>query len=105
MLNKPYGMVSQFKSTYIQPLLKDLEYTFPEGTNAVGRLDADSEGLLLLTNDKSLTSRLLHPDRKHQREYLAYVERSVSQETLERLNNSMDLLIKRRGTYTTGVSR
>lgn len=101
MLNKPYGMVSQFKSTYQQPLLKDLLFNFPEGTNAVGRLDADSEGLLLLTNDRSLTKRLLHPDRKHLREYLVYVERTVQPETLAQLNSSMDLLIKRKGIYKT----
>lgn len=101
MLNKPYGMVSQFKSTYEQPLLKDLDFIFPEGTNAVGRLDADSEGLLLLTTDSSLTKKLLHPDRKHNREYLVCVQRTVSTDTLAQLNNSMDLLIKRKGLYKT----
>lgn len=100
-LYKPYGMVSQFKSTYDQPLLGDLDFQFPEGTNAVGRLDADSEGLLLLTTDRSLTKRLLHPERKHMREYLVYVQRKVSADTLEQLNSSMDLLIKRKGIYKT----
>jgi len=101
MLHKPYGMVSQFKSPYDQPLLRDLDFEFPQGTNAVGRLDADSEGLLLLTNDTSLTKRLLHPDKKHLREYLVCVQRTVTSETLEQLNTSMDLLIKRKGAYKT----
>ncbi len=104
MLNKPYGMVSQFKSSYQQPLLSDLDFIFPDGTNAVGRLDADSEGLLLLSNDTSLTKRLLHPDKKHKRDYLVYVEREVSAEALAQLNARMDLLIKRRGTYSISPS-
>lgn len=98
-------MVSQFKSSYQQSLLADLDYPFPEGTNAVGRLDADSEGLLLLTNDTSLTKRLLHPDRQHTREYCVYVERLVSEETRQVLNQEMQLLIKRKGIYTTQRSR
>jgi 23S rRNA pseudouridine2457 synthase len=51
-------MLSQFKSDGDAVLLGDLSYTFPEGTNAVGRLDKDSEGLLLLTNNKKIV-RLL----------------------------------------------
>lgn len=101
MLHKPYGMISQFKSPYQQSLLGDLDFTFPSGTNAVGRLDADSEGLLLLTTDTSLTKRLLHPDKKHLREYLVYVQRAVTPEVLQELNSSMELLIKRKGVYKT----
>ena len=94
-------MISQFVSPYKQPLLGDLQYDFPEGTNAVGRLDEDSEGLLILTTDKSLTKRLLHPERKHKRNYIVQVERKVDAAALEKLCNGMEILVKRKGTYMT----
>ncbi len=103
VIYKPYKMISQFVSPYKQPLLGDLNYPFPEGTNAVGRLDEDSEGLLILTNDRSLTKRLLHPDRKHKRNYVVQVERKVEAEgeALLKLRTGLDILIKKRGTYHT----
>ena len=101
IIYKPYKMISQFVSPYQQRLLCDLDFDFPEGTNAVGRLDDDSEGLLILTNDKTLTKRLLHPERKHKRNYIVQVERKVEAEAIEKLSNGLDILIKKRGTYTT----
>jgi 23S rRNA pseudouridine2457 synthase len=94
-------MISQFVSPYTHRLLGDLDFTFPEGTNAVGRLDDDSEGLLILTTDKTLTKRLLHPDKKHKRNYIVQVERKVEPETIERLSNGVEIMIKRKGKYTT----
>lgn len=94
-------MVSQFVSPHKLRLLCDLEYDFPEGTNAVGRLDNDSEGLLILTNDKSLVGRLMHPDRKVEKRYLVQVEKNVSQEKLEILRTGVDILVKGRGEYRT----
>ena len=58
ILYKPYNMVSQFISTHQVGLLTDIDFIFPEGTHAIGRLDKDSEGLLLLTTNKKIT-RLL----------------------------------------------
>ncbi len=94
-------MISQFVSPYKHRLLGDLNFEFPEGTNAVGRLDDDSEGLLVLTTDKSLTKRLLHPTRQHKRNYIVQVERKVEMETIQKLSNGLDILIKKKGTYTT----
>jgi len=94
-------MISQFVSPYDHRLLGDLDYTFPVGTNAVGRLDDDSEGLLILTTDKSLTKRLLHPQRKHKRNYIVQVERKVEAEAIKKLSDGLDILIKKKGTYTT----
>lgn len=94
-------MISQFVSPYEHRLLGDLDFDFPEGTNAVGRLDDDSEGLLILTTDKSLTKRLLHPERKHKRSYIVQVERKVEHEAIEKLSKGLDILIKKKGTYTT----
>jgi len=102
ILNKPYNMLSQFVSPYPHHrLLGDLEFKFPEGTHAVGRLDEFSEGLLILTNDKSITRLLLHPNKKHVRHYLVQVQKEVSDDTIETLKNGISILIKQRGQYTT----
>jgi len=96
-------MISQFVSPHKQRLLGDLGFDFPEGTNAVGRLDEDSEGLLILTNDKSLTHRLLHPSRRHERGYLVQVEREIAQSTIEKLKGGIDILVKKKGLYRTAA--
>jgi len=72
--NKPYGVLCQFsKESAEQWTLAD--FAFPASVYPLGRLDADSEGLLLLSDEKTLNQRLLHPDQGHQREYWAQVER------------------------------
>lgn len=70
---KPFGMLSQFTDPSGRPTLKQL-YGFSEDIYPVGRLDFDSEGLLLLTNDKSINSLLLSPVNKTEKEYLVQVE-------------------------------
>ena len=101
VIYKPYKMVSQFVSSHKLRLLCDLDYTFPEGTNAVGRLDNDSEGLLILTNDKSLVGRLMHPARKRSKRYVVQVEKLVTEEKLNVLRNGVDILVKGKGEYRT----
>jgi 23S rRNA pseudouridine2457 synthase len=101
IIYKPYKMVSQFVSSHSVGLLGDLDYDFPEGTNAVGRLDNDSEGLLILTTDKSLTAKLMHPDKKRSKRYVVQVEKVVSEEKLDLLRNGVDILVKGRGVYHT----
>lgn len=73
IFNKPYGVLSQFTDRGGRKTLKDF-FNFPGDVYPVGRLDMDSEGLLLLTNDKSLTDFMLNPVNKHEREYLVQVE-------------------------------
>lgn len=94
-------MVSQFVSSHKLRLLCDLDYPFPEGTNAVGRLDNDSEGLLILTNDKSLVGKLMHPDRKRSKRYVVQVEKMVSEEKLNILRSGVNILVKGKGEYFT----
>lgn len=95
-------MISQFVSPYQQRKLGELNFIFPEGTNAVGRLDDESEGLLILTTDKTLTGRLLNPKNKHHRSYIVQVEKAIEEESLEKLRNGIDILIKGKNTlYTT----
>jgi 23S rRNA pseudouridine2457 synthase len=77
LFNKPYGVLSQF-TRGIHPAkhgtLSDYG-PFPPRVYAAGRLDADSEGLLLLTDDPELTHRLLDPHFRHPRTYYVQVER------------------------------
>ena len=95
-LNKPTGILSQFISDSPKgKLLSSLDYPFPEGTNAIGRLDKNSEGLLLLTNDKSITSLLFDSEKKHLRTYLVMVEGIVSEETLQRLKTGVNIEVRK----------
>lgn len=82
--NKPYGVLSQFTpdGSPNRPLA---EFTFPSGVYPIGRLDADSEGLLLLSDEPALNERLLHPKHAHLREYWVQVERIPAPEALEQL--------------------
>lgn len=73
VFNKPFGVLSQFTDKNGRKTLKDYFY-FPKDVYSVGRLDMDSEGLLILTNDKSLTNFLLNPANEHEREYLVQLE-------------------------------
>ena len=75
LIYKPYGMLSQFtREVDEQQTLADLDFAFPSDAYPVGRLDADSEGLLLLTNDKRVNQRLLQPKAGHERRYWVQVE-------------------------------
>ena len=95
-------MISQFVSPYEQRKLGELDFDFPQGTAAVGRLDNESEGLLILTTDKTLTHRLLNPEKKHTRGYMVQVEKIVEEKTLEKLRSGIDILIKGQNRlYTT----
>jgi 23S rRNA pseudouridine2457 synthase len=82
--NKPFGVLSQF--TPDGSANRTLaEFNFPARVYPLGRLDADSEGLLLLSDEPRLNLRLLHPRQAHDREYWVQVERIPSLETLARL--------------------
>ncbi len=67
-------MVSRFGRAPGAWTLKHMQYAFPPDVYPVGRLDKDSEGLLLLTNDREIHYRLLHPRFRHEREYWVQVE-------------------------------
>jgi len=92
---KPYGMLSQFTDAGGRLTLKNL-HDFSRDIYPVGRLDADSEGLLLLTNDKALTDTLLNPSNKHKREYWVQVEGRPDTKDLMKLEKGV--LIKGRQT-------
>jgi len=99
ILNKPVGIVSQFVSTHAVGLLGDIDFTFPEGTHALGRLDMDSEGLLLLTTDKRATRLLFLANKPHLRTYLVMVQNKVSTATFRQLQDGIPIKIKNAETY------
>jgi 23S rRNA pseudouridine2457 synthase len=82
-LNKPYGVLSQFTEEGSRRTLA--EFGFPSGVYPIGRLDADSEGLLLLSDEPGLNGRLLHPSRGHERIYWAQVEGAPGETALKQL--------------------
>jgi len=86
--NKPYGVLSQF--TNDGSANRSLaEFGFPGTVYPIGRLDADSEGLLLLSDEEELNEQLLHPSNAHEREYWAQVEGIPLTESLKRLRKGL----------------
>lgn len=92
-------MVSQFVSTHEVGLLGDLDFSFPEGTHAIGRLDKDSEGLLILTTDKRVTRLLFLAENPHVRTYLVMVQNEMKAETFQQLKEGIPIKIKNGKSY------
>ena len=93
--NKPFNVLSQFTpdGSPNRPLA---EFGFPKDVYPIGRLDADSEGLLLLSDESALNQRLLQPRFAHEREYWAQVERIPTADALKQL--SAGVVIQGRST-------
>jgi 23S rRNA pseudouridine2457 synthase len=103
--NKPYGVVSQFTPagadeapTPVSGRRPDglpnrtlAEFGFPKNVYPIGRLDADSEGLLLLSDEPEWNERLLHPRHAHEREYWAQVEKIPAPEILKKLERGFSI--------------
>ena len=90
LLNKPRGVVTTAADTHGRPVVVDLVPPEPR-VFPVGRLDADTEGLLVLTNDGDLAHRMTHPSFGVEKEYLAEVEGSPGPLALRRLRQGVDL--------------
>ena len=84
--HKPYGVLSQFTPEPGSRWRTLADFALPKNVYPLGRLDADSEGLLLLSDEPGLNSRLLDPAHAHRREYWAQVERAPTAATLARLS-------------------
>jgi 23S rRNA pseudouridine2457 synthase len=100
IIYKPYKMLSQFVRIRKKNVLGDLDYNFPEGTNALGRLDENSEGLLILSTDKQLTGLLLKPENLHQRVYWVQVHGVVKEETLKTLEAGISIRMHKEDYFT-----
>jgi len=90
IIHKPYGFISQFVNPHKRkkPLLGDL-HEFPEGTMAIGRLDVNSEGLLLLTTDGKLSE--LIRSKKVEKEYYVQVDGIIDEDAIEKIKNGVEI--------------
>ncbi|HEY4542976.1 MAG TPA: pseudouridine synthase [Noviherbaspirillum sp.] len=98
LFNKPFQVMCQFSPHPTRPTLAS--YVTHPGVYPAGRLDADSEGLLLLTDDGPLQHRISHPDSKQAKTYIVQVEGRPDAFALARLNAPMDL-----GDFVTAAAR
>ena len=89
--NKPMGEVTTVADPEGRPTVMDKFRDYPVRLYPVGRLDYDSEGLLLLTNDGNLMNNLLHPSREVSKEYLVKVSNRVTDEEIRRLRAGVRL--------------
>ena len=89
LFNKPFGVLSQFTPEAGHRALD--EFGFPPNVYAAGRLDHDSEGALLLTDDGRLIKKLLDPKFEHPRTYLAQVDGQISQEAVNQLKRGVNI--------------
>lgn len=92
IIYKPYLVQSQFSPVDGKQTLADF-FNVPKDVYPVGRLDHDSEGLLILTNDKQLNHRLLHPSFQHEREYWVQVDSMITREAIQQLQNGITISI------------
>lgn len=100
VIYKPYKMLSQFVRMSKKRCLADLDFQFPEGTNALGRLDENSEGLLIVSTDKKLNTLLLKPENQHERVYWVQVQFKVTEEELDVLRTGITIKLEK-GDYRT----
>src|SRR6476659_5655652 len=89
---KPYLVLSQFTSQLNKKTLADY-FIVPKNVYPVGRLDEDSEGLLILTDDEKLNHVLLDPSFAHKREYWVQVEGITTQQTINQLQHGIEINI------------
>lgn len=89
LLNKPYGILCQFTDSEGRPTLAD--YVKQKDVYAAGRLDKDSEGLVILTDDGKLQHKITDPKHKLEKTYLVQVEGIVTEEALKQLRDGVEI--------------
>lgn len=91
MLNKPQGVVTTLSDPQGRKTVRDLITDIPERIYPVGRLDYDTEGLLLLTNDGELMQNITHPSKEVEKLYVVRVRGELTDQALGRLENGVTL--------------
>ena len=90
LIYKPFQVLSQFTSTEGKLCLKDILHV-PNDVYPVGRLDYDSEGLLLITNDKTINQQFLNPVFAHQRTYWVQVDGAITEAAIVQLSKGVSI--------------
>ncbi len=90
-LNKPEGVLCSLKDDFGRTLIIDLLPEIKERIFPVGRLDFNSEGLILLTNDGELSNRLIHPKYKVEKTYHVLIKGNIDEDSLEKLSKGIEL--------------
>ena len=98
IIHKPYGYLSQFVCKLKKKKLLGELYDFPEGTMAIGRLDEDSEGLLLLTTDGRMSEYIR--SKITEKEYFAQVDGLITEEALEKLQQGVEIGVRNKKYQT-----
>jgi 23S rRNA pseudouridine2457 synthase len=101
IVNKPIRMVSQFVGHSIGTMLGAIDFDFPEGIHAIGRLDNLSEGLLILTNNKKVTKLLFESKTPHKRTYLVQGKANITEQHLQNMRTGLPILIRGNTMWTT----
>ncbi|WP_346316949.1 pseudouridine synthase [Chitinophaga sp. YIM B06452] len=99
---KPYEVLTRFGKEGDKAVLSDY-FNVPRDVYPVGRLDYDSEGLLILTNDKSLNHRLLDPKHAHEREYWVQVDGAVTNQAIRALQEGVTITVDGKPFRTRGA--
>ncbi len=99
LIYKPFNVLSQFTEEGNKKGLSTL-FEFPKDVYPVGRLDADSEGLLILTNDTRLNQKLLHPRNGHWRTYLIQVEGIITDDAIVKLMKGVVIKVEGKNHVT-----
>lgn len=92
VIYKPYEVLTRFSREGDKAMLADY-FEVPADVYPVGRLDYDSEGLLILTNDKSFNHRLLSPQFAHEREYWVQVDGAVTDQAIRQLQQGVEITV------------
>ena len=91
-LHKPYGVLSQFTS---EPGVRNLtEFSLPQGVYAAGRLDKDSEGLILLTNNGDIVNNVLRAENKKEKEYLVTLNKKIDKDFIQKMRGGVRIMGK-----------
>jgi 23S rRNA pseudouridine2457 synthase len=93
-------MLSKFTPEGKLKALRDIEFPFPKNVYPLGRLDSDSEGLLILTDDTALNHKLLHPKHEHKRTYLAQVDGIITPEAAQLLEKGIEISVEGKPHFT-----
>ena len=99
IIYKPYKTLSQFSAAHDKKTLADF-FSVPKNVYPVGRLDEDSEGLLILTNDAKLNHRLLDPTFEHEREYWVQLDGEITDAAVMQIQQGLQLNIKGESHHT-----